>query len=35
MGADRSQAFMEEVLGYYLMEFCTRNGYEYEYKADQ
>ena len=30
MGADRSQAFIMDVLTYYLLEFCTRNGYQYE-----
>ena len=26
MGADRSKAFIEDVMMYYLLEFCTRNG---------
>ena len=30
MGANRSQAFTKEVLTYYLLEFCTRIGYQYE-----
>ena len=30
MGADRSKAFIEDVMMYYLLEFCTRNGYQYE-----
>ena len=30
MGADRSKAFIEDVMIYYLLEFCTRNGYQYE-----
>jgi hypothetical protein len=34
MGADKPQAFIDDVLLYYLNEFCTRNGYEYEYEVD-
>ena len=35
MGADKTQAFIDDVLLYYLNEFCNRNGYEYEYEVDQ
>ena len=35
MGADRPQAFIDDVLFYYLNEFCTHDGYEYEYETDQ
>ncbi|QNI84535.1 putative conserved secreted protein [Synechococcus sp. PROS-7-1] len=30
MGINRSQDFIVDVVKFYLLEFCTRNGYQYE-----
>ena len=35
MGDNRSEAFAQEVLTYYLLEFCTRIGYRYEDQVKQ
>lgn len=35
MGGNRSEAFTQEVLTYYLLEFCIRIGYRYEDQVKQ